>query len=171
VVSAVFPVSAAAAPREAPPGEGLASLSEIAAAARSAAPGRHLSHLIFGEKPEQPVRAILSGAPARGHQSFDRDTVYLDPFRARVMQANLAAGRTFGDKIVTAIVSIHFGNFAGSWSKTLWLVLGLGPVVLFVTGYTMWWNRVVSKRWADLRSEGRNRDRYEPRPGEAEPID
>ena len=42
--------------------------------------------------------------------------------------------------------SLHVGNFAGWPVKALWVVLGLAPPVLVVTGFLMWWNRVVS-RW------------------------
>ena len=36
----------------------------------------------------------------------------------------------------------HFGRFAGNGVKALWVVLGLMPVVLFLTGVIMWWARV-----------------------------
>lgn len=49
------------------------------------------------------------------------------------------------------IVLLHFGTFGGVWSKALWVVLGLAPSVLFVTGSVMWWNRVLSKKWRRLK--------------------
>ena len=36
-----------------------------------------------------------------------------------------------------------------------WLVLGLAPPLLFVTGFIMWWTRVVRSRWLARRSTGR----------------
>jgi uncharacterized iron-regulated membrane protein len=36
----------------------------------------------------------------------------------------------------------HFGRFAGTGVKVLWVVLGLTPVALLVTGAVMWWTRV-----------------------------
>ena len=51
---------------------------------------------------------------------------------------------TTGQKILRAFSYAHYGNFAGWPFKALWVVLGLVPVVLFVTGVVMWWNRVVS---------------------------
>jgi uncharacterized iron-regulated membrane protein len=39
--------------------------------------------------------------------------------------------------------SIHVGNFGGWPVKALWVVLGLVPPTLFVTGFIMWWNRVL----------------------------
>ena len=56
-----------------------------------------------------------------------------------------------GDKIVRWFTYLHFGNFAGPKTKTLWVVLGLAPVVLFVTGVLMWWNRVLSREARRLR--------------------
>lgn len=38
---------------------------------------------------------------------------------------------------------VHFGNFGpGEWIlRTVWVLLGLAPPLLFVTGGLMWWNR------------------------------
>jgi uncharacterized iron-regulated membrane protein len=51
---------------------------------------------------------------------------------------------TAGDKVVRWAYYLHFGNFAGNKTKALWVVLGLLPALLFVTGTIMWWNRVLS---------------------------
>jgi uncharacterized iron-regulated membrane protein len=40
--------------------------------------------------------------------------------------------------------TIHVGNFGGWPVKLLWVVLGLAPPVLFVTGFMMWWFRVLN---------------------------
>ena len=39
--------------------------------------------------------------------------------------------------------SIHVGDFGGWPVKALWVALGLVPPALFVTGFIMWWHRVV----------------------------
>ena len=52
---------------------------------------------------------------------------------------------SFGDKIVRWQSWLHFGNFAGWKTKALWVVLGLIPPFLLVTGAIMWWNRVLSR--------------------------
>jgi uncharacterized iron-regulated membrane protein len=46
---------------------------------------------------------------------------------------------------------LHFGSFAWPW-KVVWVVLGLAPVALFVTGILMWWNRVL---WPRVRGRSR----------------
>jgi len=40
--------------------------------------------------------------------------------------------------------AIHVGDFAGWPVKALWLVLGISPSVLFITGLIMWWYRVLN---------------------------
>ena len=42
---------------------------------------------------------------------------------------------------------LHVGNFGGIGIRIAWLVLGLAPPLLFVTGFIMWWTRVVRTRW------------------------
>jgi len=50
-----------------------------------------------------------------------------------------------GDEILRGAYALHFGNFAGTKVKITWVVLGLGPALLFLTGFLMWINRVIRK--------------------------
>jgi uncharacterized iron-regulated membrane protein len=50
-----------------------------------------------------------------------------------------------GDTVLRWIYYLHFGNFAGNKTKAAWVALGLLPVALFITGFIMWWNRVLRK--------------------------
>lgn len=52
--------------------------------------------------------------------------------------------RSTGDNFIRWLYWLHFGNFAGNKTKAAWVVLGLLPSLLFVTGTIMWWNRVLS---------------------------
>ncbi len=48
---------------------------------------------------------------------------------------------------------LHFGNFAGNWSRLIWVVLGFSPVLLIVTGLAMWRMRRPQRlRQAEKRS-------------------
>jgi len=48
-----------------------------------------------------------------------------------------------GDTFLRWFYYLHFGNFAGNKTKAVWVALGLLPVILFLTGFIMWWNRVL----------------------------
>jgi uncharacterized iron-regulated membrane protein len=44
-------------------------------------------------------------------------------------------------------VRLHFGRWNGlPWLSGVWVVMGLVPVIMFITGTVMWWNRVVRER-------------------------
>ena len=80
---------------------------------------------------------------------FDNVVEYLDP----PPQGSRAP--TFGDQFLYWLSAIHFGRIGGLWMEITWTVLGLVPLVLFVTGAFMWWNRVLSpwlKRSRELRA-------------------
>jgi uncharacterized iron-regulated membrane protein len=59
-----------------------------------------------------------------------------------------------GDQIIRWFSYLHFGNFGGWPSKALWVVIGLAPAFLFVTGVLMWWTRVLIPA---IRRLGRSR--------------
>jgi uncharacterized iron-regulated membrane protein len=46
------------------------------------------------------------------------------------------------DDAVAWVVRLHFGRAFGRSVEVLWVILGLLPIVLVVTGVIMWWHRV-----------------------------
>ena len=49
-----------------------------------------------------------------------------------------------GDEFLPWLARVHFGRAYGTTVKWIYVVLGLVPAVLFVTGAIMWWNRVLA---------------------------
>lgn len=44
------------------------------------------------------------------------------------------------------LIDIHFGRFRGVlWAQFLWTLLGLLPAVMFITGFILWYRRVLKK--------------------------
>ena len=43
------------------------------------------------------------------------------------------------------LVRLHFGRWRSHTLKAVWVIIGLVPAVMFVTGAVMWWNRVVRR--------------------------
>jgi uncharacterized iron-regulated membrane protein len=48
-----------------------------------------------------------------------------------------------GEALLLQMVALHFGRFGGLEVRILWAILGLMPAVMFVTGFVLWWRRVV----------------------------
>ena len=42
------------------------------------------------------------------------------------------------DQVKNSFRRLHFGDFAGNWSRVVWAILGFSPVVLIVSGLAMW---------------------------------
>lgn len=64
--------------------------------------------------------------------------------------------QTTGQKILRGFSAAHYGTFGGWPVKALWVILGLLPGVLFLTGVLMWWNRVLApaaRRWVRRSQE------------------
>jgi uncharacterized iron-regulated membrane protein len=51
-----------------------------------------------------------------------------------------------GDVILRWSARLHFGSFGGRVSQVAWVIIGLAPALLFITGAIMWWNRVPRRR-------------------------
>src|SRR4029453_7972611 len=49
-----------------------------------------------------------------------------------------------GDLVLRWFSRLHFGRYGGWKMEAAWLVMGLIPPILFVTGAMMWWNRVLA---------------------------
>ena len=49
------------------------------------------------------------------------------------------------DRVMEWMVRLHFGRWRSHTLKVVWVIMGLIPAIMFVTGGIMWWNRVVRK--------------------------
>ena len=81
-------------------------------------------------------------------------TVYLDQYTGAVLPDPPQAPPTLGDVVMRWAAPLHVGNFGGMPIRVAWLILGLAPPLLFVTGFIMWWTRVVRPRWLVTRGAG-----------------
>ena len=61
-----------------------------------------------------------------------------------------------GEGILLVLINWHFGRFGGLSVRILWVILGLIPAVLFITGFVVWWKRVAARalRQIDVSSRG-----------------
>ncbi len=118
--------------------------------ARRIFPDSKLSLLYMDvSRPHGQVSVFLSKNPAVPLILLE-DIVRFDPATGEVLQTESSQRWTLGERLALGSYSIHFGDFGGRLTKSLWVLLGLIPSFLAVTGYWMWWNRLLSKKWALL---------------------
>ena len=70
-------------------------------------------------------------------QPFMAVVDYLEPFDETNFDTRL------GDTVLYWFAYLHFGRFGGWPSKILWMIVGVAPPIMFVTGTLMWWNRLL----------------------------
>jgi uncharacterized iron-regulated membrane protein len=75
---------------------------------------------------------------------FERGIDYFDPDPDDLYRP--------GEAALLGLIKLHFGRFGGLGIRVLWVLLGLLPVVLFVTGFVLWWGRVV-RPWLRRRAQ------------------
>jgi uncharacterized iron-regulated membrane protein len=80
------------------------------------------------------------------------NSVSMDPSSATILATNLSADQPLAQRIVANLGAIHFGEFTigpvGDFPiKVFWVLMGLMPGTLFVTGFLPWWIRTVKRRF------------------------
>lgn len=132
------------------PGGRMLGIDLFIARARQIFPHSELCLLYMDvSRPHGQVSVFLSNNPAVPLILLE-DIVRLDPATGEVIRSESSEWWSPGERLALASYSVHFGDFGGNWSKALWALLGLIPAVLTITGYLMWWNRVLSKKWTQL---------------------
>ena len=72
--------------------------------------------------------------------------VHVDPSTGALLRVDRHAERSAAQRMLRAMFPLHAGTFGGLTTRILWLLLGLAPLTLLVTGSLMGWRRVVSPR-------------------------
>jgi uncharacterized iron-regulated membrane protein len=125
-------------------------VAELMETARHAVPNTWVSTVMLPHGIGQPVKITLMNGGAREYENSNY--IYLDPYTGTILRVDSVEDRSAGDAIVAWIGPLHFGTFGGGPAVyILWMIFGLSPAILGVTGLLMWWNRVAVKKWNKMR--------------------
>ena len=156
-VAAVLPVTAADAPKSNPKNKGSMpppSIDDLVERARAEAPGLSLARVGVPTGPDQVYTVFMRDASASsGDDEAPRTmtSVHFDRYTGTLLQVSKPSDpRTSGDAVIQWFGPLHTGNFGGAIIKSLYVAVGLAPAVLFVTGFVIWWQRVIARRWRSL---------------------
>jgi uncharacterized iron-regulated membrane protein len=122
------------------------SLDVALEAAMKAVPGGTPTLFRLAAKPNE-VHSLHHLLPGDWRTQGDH-VAYIHPGTAAVVRVTYHEDVPLGARIQRDIFGLHFGTFWGHPTRVLWVVMGLLPIPLFVTGVLMWWNRSLSKIWA-----------------------
>lgn len=108
------------------------------ATADAALPGGRATWVYLPLTPEATL-TVRKRMPGEWHPN-GRSYVYVDRFSGAVLHAHDATRAELGTRLYDLLYPLHIGRF-GLWSKLLWAILGLAPVLLAVGGTLIWWDR------------------------------
>jgi uncharacterized iron-regulated membrane protein len=101
------------------------------------------------DRPDGEVQVYMSPKPWVPMELLE-DEVVFNPATGAVLMNTSSAHWTAGERLSLGVYAVHFGDFGGLPVQILWALLGLVPVVLVITAYTMWWHRSLKKKWSML---------------------
>jgi uncharacterized iron-regulated membrane protein len=146
-VNAISPITVSRAPLSAArSGRAALSWHTLVDEARRHAPGQHVARVVVPSSETAAFLVMFSDVQPTP-VGAELTPVYLDQYTAALITPATPARRSSGDVIMAWVAPLHVGSFGGMTVRIAWLVLGLAPALLFVTGFIMWWTRVVRPRW------------------------
>jgi uncharacterized iron-regulated membrane protein len=113
-------------------------------------PDAKVSALYLPQRPEAPIRVRMKRAA--DNTEYGANEVVIDPHTGDVMGKRLYAERSAADTVLRWFGFIHFGTFGGLTTRILWVFLGAVPGLLAISGFLMWWNRVLAKRLQSMEA-------------------
>jgi uncharacterized iron-regulated membrane protein len=121
--------------------------------ARQQVPDQHIAQVVLPADGRAAFRVMFSREQPTQVGLPDLTAVYLDQYTGAILPNPPETRASIGDLVMRWAAPLHVGNFGGMPIRIAWLVLGLAPPALFVTGFVMWWTRVVRPRWLASRRE------------------
>lgn len=122
--------------------------------AEAAMPGAQAVYISFPIDSHKAVGVKLK-EPNDWHR-VGLSNVYLEPADGRVIHVDRFSTNSSATKFIKLMLPLHFGRFGGGFGlgpiavyavMVVYVLIGLAPFALSVTGLLMYWNRSLSKRW------------------------
>ncbi|WP_138502421.1 PepSY-associated TM helix domain-containing protein [Nostoc sp. PA-18-2419] len=121
------------------PGKTPLELIDQLKTARATFPNAMLGTIYFPRKPQDAlsIRFKLPQDDDENGQSY----VYLDQYTGKVLRVDNILETPLGDRVLNSFEPLHYGTFGGLPTRILYVFVGLAPLILFITGFVMWWYR------------------------------
>ncbi|WP_341897822.1 PepSY-associated TM helix domain-containing protein [Ferrovibrio terrae] len=119
-------------------------LDDLVARAQAAFPELKITAVYY---PRRKDDALRFDGQAGDMLVRDRaNKVYLDPKTGAVLAVERIAGQDFWRRWDETANPLHFGDFAGLWSRLIWFVFGAGLTALVFSGAWIYWRGLRQQR-------------------------
>jgi uncharacterized iron-regulated membrane protein len=99
-------------------------------------PNAKTTSIIFGDRPEEPFTIIKRTAQDTSRHGKTR--IYLDRFSGEILRLDNGMKPSRAETILDWFTAVHYGTFAGIYSRILYVFVGLAPAILLITGFVMY---------------------------------
>ncbi|MCE7065046.1 PepSY domain-containing protein [Dyadobacter sp. CY326] len=98
--------------------------------------------------PTQPERKFEVRGYEKGQWKLwgAGNSVRMDQQTGEVSQVNRLKDKPMGERMEATFHPLHVGNFGGVAVKVLYVIIGLTPGLLAITGFLLWWRGVGKNR-------------------------
>lgn len=119
------------------------SMDKLMKKAKQAMPDLEIQHVYFPTQKDQSFRVSgrIKGDPAIFGNAA---RVVIDPIDAHLISSSSLAELSFSEKWEKVVQPLHAGSFAGWPIKVVYVLLGLIPGIMAITGFFLWKRR---KHW------------------------
>ncbi|MEH1852483.1 MAG: PepSY-associated TM helix domain-containing protein [Nostoc sp.] len=118
------------------PSKSTLGLTEQLKIANAALPDAVTKSIYFPSKAEDALQ-IRMKLPQE-NEEYGNSNVYLDQYSGDVLRVDNALKMPLGDRVLNLFVPLHYGTFWGLPSRILYVLVGLAPLILFITGIMMY---------------------------------
>lgn len=109
---------------------------ELLAKAEAALPGGRITFISLPTKPEEPFR-IQKWFPKDWNEWGDH-TIYLDCYSGSILKVDTDHTKSTAERFANTFSPLHYGYFGGLPTRILYVLIGLSPTFLLITGFVMW---------------------------------
>lgn len=118
--------------------------------AQALSPEGYLEGYFYGGG-KKPIFTVYMARGRMGDYATT-DFIYFDQNNGEHLYTwNRGQNQTLGDWLFWLIIPLHFGTSWGPVVKWIWFTVGLALPLLTITGFIMYWNRYLVKKWRALR--------------------
>lgn len=89
------------------------------------------------------VRKRLAGDLNRNGKSY----IYLDQYSGEILKVKNILNSPWIDKLLAMLYPLHIGSYGNGILRFIYLIMGLVPAILFVTGLFIFWNKTYGARF------------------------
>jgi len=122
-------------------------LTEILKTADVALPNAETTFINLPRKPEDAF--IIYKKHPQELNEYGDSSVYLDQYSGKILKLIDGQNLPLAERVLSSFTPLHYGTFWGLPSRILYVLVGLAPLILFVTGFVMWRYRYRGKKIAN----------------------